>query len=212
MFASIYESLLRAYGPQHWWPVSGGFRPAEWEIEVGAVLAQNTAWTNAEKALRNLAGAGITSRRSLLRAEPGALAALIRPSGCFNQKARKLRTLASSGGRSSREALLSLWGIGPETADSVLLYARGKPFFVVDAYTRRLFSRLGLITGREGYDAIRSLFEQGLPKDVALYREFHALIVRHGKERCRKRPLCQGCPLESRCSHATAIRPGAAGR
>jgi endonuclease-3 related protein len=199
MLAEIYSCLMRTYGPQGWWPARGDFSPPEWEVELGSLLTQNTAWRNVEKALGNLLAAGVTTRQKLLSLPEERLASLIRPSGYYRQKARKLRELASLEAEPTRENLLSVWGIGKETADSILLYAYGKPFFVVDAYTRRIFSRLGLIKGSQEYDEIRSFFEKNLPRDVPLYKEFHALIVRLGKEHCRARPVCRGCPLEDTC-------------
>ncbi len=200
MLLEIYRILSRTYGPQNWWPMSRGFQPPEWEIEVGAVLTQNTAWPNVEKALENLKKQGVTTREAILQTSRKMLAKMIRPSGYYNQKSRKLKELAKADPSShTRESLLSIWGIGKETADSILLYARNQPFFVIDAYTRRIFSRLGLIDSGLEYDKMRSYFEQNLPRDVALWKEFHALIVRHGKERCRPKPICRDCPLREMC-------------
>ena len=155
--------MVMAFGPRYWWPGDSRF-----EIVVGAILTQNTAWGNVEKALESLRKAGVMSREGVLRIPEKELSTLIRSSGYHNQKARKLRELARFSGKPGRGDLLGVWGIGKETADSILLYAHGIPFFVVDAYTRRVFSRLGLISGSEEYDEIRSLFENGLPKDPAL--------------------------------------------
>jgi endonuclease-3 related protein len=205
----MYGRLLKAFGPQGWWPGQTPF-----EVSVGAILTQNTAWSNVEKAIANLRRAGALSFRGMRRLSESGLAALVRPSGYYNQKARKLRAflewLALHGGASGslrraltgplaavRESLLSVHGIGPETADSILLYAGHRPVFVIDAYTRRVLARHGLAAGDEPYEELRALFEKGLPPDVRLYNEFHALLVRLAKERCRKRgPLCPGCPLE----------------
>ena len=223
----LYDTLLRAYGPQGWWPISGlagrpgydqrGYHPGKYqvpgprwrlEVAVGAVLTQNTAWLNAEAALAALRAAGLLEPSALLACPPRRLAALIRPSGYYNQKARKLRALAAClAGLSSargltrtptRESLLALWGIGPETADSILLYAWQQPLVVVDAYTRRLFARLGWIEGREGYEELAGLCRAGLPAEPSVYQEFHALVVRHAKEHCRASPLCRLCPLAGR--------------
>ncbi len=199
MLLRMYERLLDSFGPQNWWPVSHGLEPPEWEIMAGAVLTQNTSWSNVEKSLRNLSGAGIRNRRLLLSLDDGKLQELIRPSGYYRQKSRKLRILAGFEGELSRDNLLSLWGIGPETADSILLYARGKAYFVVDAYTRRIFSRLGLVSRDAGYDDIRHYFESRLPRDPAIYGEFHALIVRLAKDFCKTKPSCSGCPMERFC-------------
>ncbi len=201
MILRIYERLLDAFGPQGWWPVRHGLEPPEWEIMAGAVLTQNTAWSNVEKALDNLAGAGIRDRESLLKLGETRLAELIRPSGYYKQKARKLRILAAFSGEPSREDLLSLWGIGHETADSILLYARGKAYFVVDAYTMRIFSRLGIIEPGQNYEEVRRFFESRLPRDPRIYKEYHALIVEMAKRHCRPKPSCQECPMERFCGH-----------
>ena len=194
--SDLYERLLERYGDLDWWPAESPF-----EIIVGAVLTQRTSWTNVERALDNLARAGVRDRESLLRLPEGELAGLIKPSGYFNQKARKLRILAGFRGKQDRESLLKLWGIGPETADSILLYALGKACFVVDAYTRRIFSRLGLIGPGWGYERVRGYFESRLPRDPGIYREFHALIVELAKRHCRPEPSCQGCPMKGFCGY-----------
>jgi len=204
-----YRRLLAVYGPQGWWPGRTPF-----EVAVGAILTQNTAWTNVEKAIANLKAAGALSFRGMKRLPERTLAALIRPSGYFNQKAKKLRAflawLEARGGKSGsvrralagplgevRESLLAVHGVGPETADSILLYAGDRPVFVIDAYTRRVLSRHGMPRATDApYDELRALFESGLPRSVRLYNEFHALLVRLGKERCRKRgPRCAECLL-----------------
>ncbi len=199
MLLRIYKTLLEAFGPQNWWPAGNGLEPEEWEISVGAVLTQNTNWRNVERALARMAGMGLRTRKDVLNASEKRIAEAIRPAGYYNQKARKLKILASLSDEASRERLLSLWGIGPETADSILLYAHGKPYFVVDAYTRRVFSRLGILEGNEGYEDIRRMFEEKLPRDVGLYREYHALIVELAKRFCRKKPVCPECPLSNLC-------------
>ncbi|HTP65648.1 MAG TPA: endonuclease III domain-containing protein [Geobacteraceae bacterium] len=201
----IYEILLDRYGPRHWWPAETAF-----EVCVGAILTQNTNWKNVEKAIANLKREGLLSPASLRYVPVERLAEAIRPAGYYNVKSVRLKgfifwlfdRFSGSLERMSREEwpvlreeLLAVKGIGPETADSILLYACGKPTFVVDAYTRRLLAGLGLITGKEGYEEVRALFMDNLPADVALFNEFHALIVQHAKEHCRKRPLCPGCPL-----------------
>lgn len=201
MLLRIYERLLKTLGPQGWWPVGHGLEPPEWEVMVGAILTQNTAWANVEKALENLAGAGVKDRESLLRLSEKELAGLIKPSGYYNHKARKLRVLAGFEGPHTREKLLSLWGIGPETVDSILLYAHGRPHFVVDAYTRRIFSRLGLIGPAWGYEDVREFFENRLPRDPKIYKEYHALIVEMAKRFCRPRPECRECPMEGFCRY-----------
>ncbi len=175
------------------------------EVAAGAVLTQNTAWLNAEAALNALAAAGLIGTPALLLAwPPRRLAALIRPSGYYNQKARKLRALAAylaglpSARAPAREELLALWGVGPETADSILLYAWHLPVPVADAYTRRLFYRLGWTGERAGYEELAGLCARGLPAQAPVLQEFHALIVRHAKEHCRTSPVCRGCPLAGR--------------
>ena len=191
----VYNDLLRDIGPQKWWPISGMFRPPEFEVCVGAILTQNTSWKNVEKALQNLVGAGKTSPEPIGSCPLPALEKLVRPSGFFRQKAGRLKEFSgfiiSFDGdfykSVTREELLAIKGIGRETADSMLLYACNRPVFVVDAYTRRLFSRLGLIEGDEDYDKLRDMFEKSLPNNAGLYKEFHALIVEHEKRR-RKKP------------------------
>jgi endonuclease-3 related protein len=212
---AVYRRLFAAHGAQHWWPGDGPF-----EVMVGAVLTQNTAWSNVERAIRALREAGCLEPRRILELTHQHLAQLIRPAGYFNVKARRLKSFCAwyleQGGRESlvrldtstlRRGLLSVDGVGAETADDMLLYAFERPVFVVDAYTRRLFERLGDLEGGEGYEAIRRLFESGLGPDAGLYNEYHALIVRHAKVTCRKRPLCGECPLTGLC--ATGGRLGA---
>jgi endonuclease-3 related protein len=198
---------LAAFGRQGWWPGRTRF-----EIAVGAILTQNTAWSNVERAIRALRAAGALSFRGMRALPDRRLAALIRPSGYFNQKVEKLRAfLAWLVGRDRggsvkralrgpleevRQSLLGVKGIGPETADSILLYAGDRPVFVIDAYTRRVLERHGLASGGEDCEGLRELFERNLPRSVPLYNEFHALFVRLCKEHCAKRePRCAGCPL-----------------
>jgi endonuclease-3 related protein len=183
---------------------------------VGAILTQNTAWTNVEKALGHLTSRIPLTPEAVLDVPEPELAVLLRPVGYFNVKAARLRAFCSAllaaGGEgalaaedtvSLRRRLLAIQGVGPETADDMLLYAFARPVFVVDAYTRRLFGRLGLLDGSEGYEAIRTLFEQALGPDRALFNEYHALIVRHAKDLCRaRRPLCAECVLRDGCPSA----------
>lgn len=186
-----------------------GFRPRELEVCLGAILTQNTNWRNAEKALDNLKGAGLLSREDILGAPRGRLERLVRPSGFYRQKAERVKGFLafSQGfggfraflGKVGREELLGVKGIGPETADSILLYAGNRPFFVVDVYTRRLFKRLGL--GELNYTQAQELATREIPRSEKAYKEFHALIVEHSKKFCRKRPACSGCPLERGCRH-----------
>jgi endonuclease-3 related protein len=211
----IYRRLLDAYGPQHWWPGETTL-----EIIVGAILTQNTSWSNVEKAIVNLKKHNCLTCEILHTLPAEELAPLIRSAGYFNIKAQRLKNFfnwlfTEHGGDLEplfdlspsvlRRQLLSVKGIGPETADSICLYAFNKPVFVVDAYTARVFGRHGLIEPGSGYDQIQDLFHGGLERDAALFNEFHALIVRLGKERCRPRPLCAGCPLEPLPHHIDPI-------
>jgi endonuclease-3 related protein len=187
------------------------------EVIMGAVLTQNTAWTNAEAALASLLRAGARLPSDILSLPLRRLAALVRSSGYFNQKARKLRAVAAlfarpraltAAGAPSREALLSEFGIGPETADSILLYAFHEPVFVVDAYTRRILSRIGVIDGSESYENLQALFHGVLERDHALYNEYHALIVQHAKMHCRTRPECRACPVRP-CNYRRSVAAAA---
>lgn len=203
----IYESLLVHYGPQGWWPADSAL-----ECIVGTILTQNTAWTNVEKALGNLQEAGLLGLDGLLNVQTETLAALIRPSGYYNQKAIKIKKFLSFfmdeyGGSFDnmfsettdelRRKLLSVKGIGPETADSILLYAAEKPVFVVDSYTVRIFQRHGLVPEESYYDDVQEVFHDSLAADTLTFNEYHALLVKVGKENCKKRsPVCAGCPLE----------------
>ena len=201
-----FDALLQAHGEQYWWPARAPF-----EVIVGAILVQNTAWTNAERAIANLRAARLLTPTAIEKVPLAKLARLIRPSGYFRQKARKLKAFVQflrANHRGSlaamfrtptgelREQLLCVHGIGPETADSILLYAGKHPVFVVDAYTRRILKRHGLTHGSETYEGVRGLFEQSLPKDAKLFNEYHALIVHTGKRHCRSRvAICSSCVL-----------------
>jgi endonuclease-3 related protein len=207
LLREIYRRLEAAYGDQRWWPGETPF-----EIAVGAILTQNTAWGNVEKALARLREADLLTFEKLAALPPEVLAPLIKPAGYYNVKARRLaafldflgreyggrlEALAEEGLPAARENLLAVKGIGPETADSILLYACGLPTFVVDAYTYRLLFRHGLAEEAASYDELKELFESYLPPEVALYNQYHALLVRVGRERCRRgEPRCAGCPLE----------------
>lgn len=203
----VYEGMLTAYGPQQWWPADSAF-----EVAVGAVLTQNTNWGNVERAIANLRQAGALSLTAIRRTPKARLAELIRPSGYYNLKAQRLlqlcEYLASSQSleelrelslEEARSGLLSVWGVGPETADDILLYALDRPVFVIDAYTRRLLMRIGLASGRESYEELRRGFEQALPPDVALFKQYHALVVEHAKFVCRKTPACESCCFYNDC-------------
>ncbi len=208
MLNRFYDDLLAAFGPQHWWPVSWAPETAPWEIAVGAVLTQNTNWNNVERALRRLYEAGCTTAGDLLRLTDTELAERIRPAGYFNVKAKRLKALAqwwqdnvaaaaepTTSLADLRRDLLAVHGVGPETADSILLYAFNRPSFVIDAYTKRVLSRHGLADGRTSYAALQERFESALPRDAAVYNEYHALLVRLAKAHCRPTPQCEGCPL-----------------
>jgi endonuclease-3 related protein len=204
---TIYERLLAAFGPQHWWPA----RTRE-EVIVGAILAQNTAWANVARAIERLRKADRLSLARIDQTPTGRLADLIRPSGTYRIKAKRLKcftswlrgefsgdldALFSVGVRHARRALLSVDGVGPETADAILLYAGGLPTFVVDAYTQRMARRHLLVPTQSTYDHTKGMFERALPADSQLYNEYHALLVELGKRHCRPRARCEGCPLDS---------------
>ncbi len=212
----IYSILYKSFGPQGWWPTTlenelhpkhHGKSPKNdkerFEIIIGAILTQNTNWKNVEKAILNLNKAQLLDINKIKRINKNKLALLIRPSGYFNQKAERLKLIAdfySKNKNPTREELLAVKGIGPETADSILLYALGKPSFVVDAYTKRVFSRLGLCDGKCSYDELQELFRKNLPKKQKLFNEYHALLVELGKNHCKTKPICKDCPLKKLCS------------
>jgi len=205
-FLDIYNSLFKHFGPQDWWPGETPF-----EVIIGAILTQNTSWDNVEKAIVSLKASGKFTPEGLFKLQTDKLALLIKSSGYFNIKAKRLKNFLSflfndyegnidrllkEDGHLLRHKLLNVNGIGPETADSILLYAAEYPIFVVDAYTNRIFSRHGYIPADATYHQIQELFVGNLPKDTQLYNEYHALIVRVGKELCRKTPRCNSCPIE----------------
>jgi endonuclease-3 related protein len=209
LLEEIYRRLFEAYGPQHWWPGDGPF-----EVMVGAVLTQSVAWRNVETAVKALEDAGALNPAALREIDADYLAGLVRPTIYYNVKARKLKALARYLGetcgdnlqklfdkdtRQLREELLGVWGIGEETADSILLYAAYKPVFVIDAYTRRIIDRVGIQPEKNDYQDYQALFMNNLDPDTAKFNEYHALLVRHGKEVCRTKPLCAGCPLRDIC-------------
>ena len=210
----IYGDLSDHFGPLGWWPADyGKGTDPKFEIAAGAILTQQTQWKNVEKALNSLKGEGLLFPERILGTEKGRLESLLRPTGFYRQKAGRLLLFCGwltekYGGKmenflkkelvAGRRELLSLNGIGKETADSILLYAGGKPVFVIDAYTRRMCKRLG-ITDSKDYEELRMLFEKNLPGDVEVYKEFHALIVELCKNYCRVRPVCGHCPLSGRC-------------
>jgi endonuclease-3 related protein len=205
--SEIYQLLFERFGPQHWWPGETQF-----EIIVGAILTQTTNWQNVEKAIANLKSADLLSPEALHSMETKELAELIRPAGYFNVKAKRLKSfidwlfanysgelaeLESIGTERLREELLSVKGIGRETADSILLYALNREIFVVDAYTARVAVRHGLIEPEADYEQLSDLFQSNLPQEVELFNEYHALLVRVGKEFCKPKARCPGCPLEN---------------
>jgi endonuclease III related protein len=224
---SYFEALAKTLGPMRWWPARTPF-----EVIVGAILTQNTAWQNVEKAIANLRRERLLTPRAIERVSTQRLARLVRPSGYFRQKAKKLKAFVrflrdEYGGSLARmfktptlalrQRLLDVFGIGPETADSILLYAGGHAIFVVDAYTHRILGRHGLAPGKPhdkpDYEAARSLFEANLPPDARLYNEFHALLVNVGKNWCRTRePRCSECPLKgylpaNALAYARGVKP-----
>lgn len=211
----IYHRLLDSYGPQHWWPADEPF-----EVMVGAILTQSAAWVNVEKAINNLKAAGVLSPRALRCLSLTELATLIRPCGYFNAKARKLKALAewldqafsddlvkmsATSLRELRLQLLAVHGVGEETADSIILYAANKPIFVIDAYTRRIIDRIGLAPNSNSYSGYQSLFMENLPHRTALFNEYHALLVHHGKKACRQQPLYPECCLKDICRYGQEI-------
>jgi len=203
-----FMAMSQALGPMRWWPAKTPF-----EVIVGAILTQNTSWTNVERAIANLRSAQMLTPSTITSARLSKLALLVRPSGYFRQKAKKLKAFVrflqrEYGGSLKRMfdtpteilrgKLLSVHGIGPETADSILLYAGNHPVFVVDAYTHRIFGRHGITDGKPQYERVRALLEAALPRDSQLFNEFHALVVNTGKNWCRKKePRCAECPLGS---------------
>jgi len=203
----IYQLLYSHFGFRHWWPGE-----SEFEIMLGAILTQNTNWKNVERAIKNLKDKKVFSPKQLMTLDLNKLEELIKPSGYYRQKARRIKEFLEfflsppiSGSIEKmkkiptaplRRMLLEIKGIGPETADSILLYALGKRVFVIDAYTRRIFSRLGLVSEKESYEQLQNFFEQNLPKSAKLYNDYHAQIVELGKNYCAKKPACQNCPLK----------------
>jgi len=206
----VYQCLLDAYGPQHWWPAETPF-----EMMIGAILTQNTSWKNVETAIAALKDADMLDCEAIASCNLQQLGEVIRSSGSYMQKARYLQQFAlfyyNNGKREGlmkwplsmlRARLLGVHGIGPETADSMLLYALDRPVFVVDAYTKRLFVRLEQFGHELNYDSIQHYFQQRLPESLPLFQEFHALIVEHAKRHCRTKPHCIDCPLFEHCPTA----------
>lgn len=203
----IYSRLLGQFGKRNWWPAETPF-----EVMVGAILAQNTNWKNVSKAIENLKKRNLLQPERLAELTSEEIESLIKPSGYYRQKAKKLKSflyyflkppingsvlkMRKIPKDKLRKELLSIYGIGPETADSILLYALGKRVFVIDAYTRRIFARLGLTPPDASYDELKEFFETHLPKRISIYNDFHAQIVALGNKYCRKKPRCNGCPLQ----------------
>lgn len=207
----LYDSLYAAYGPQNWWPAETSF-----EVIIGAILVQSTAWNNVAQAINNLKTAQLLTPERLSEYPQDMLETLIRPSGYYRAKAKKIQaflehlrhyygncldSLLAKDLPSLRTEMLSIYGIGEETADSILLYAAGKPIFVVDAYTYRLLTRLGWTEGKYHYGKLQKIFMDAMPKDTGLFNEYHALIVRHGKTICSKTPKCSVCVLSQQCPY-----------
>ncbi len=213
----IYNKLFARFGPQNWWPIKGEYKQRtlsekdKLEISIGAILTQNTNWKNVEKALENLHKNNLIDLKKLADINENKLAKLIKSSGYFRQKAKKLKIFAqhilkyNSLGKffakdKLREELLSLWGIGPETADSIILYAAEKPIFVIDTYTKRIMSRYGICKPDVDYHELQNHFHKKLPRDEKLFNEYHALLIELAKKHCtKKNPACSICPLSKSC-------------
>ncbi len=204
--AEIYDTLYKAFGPQDWWPGDTPF-----EVAVGAILTQNTNWGNVEKAINNLKKEKVLNADILNKMPHKRLASIIKPAGYFNIKAKRLKNflaflsnhykgsmkkMKTGEIQALRNNLLDVNGVGPETADSILLYALEKPVFVIDAYTKRVLQRHGLAPGKAAYHELQELFHKNLPRDVNLYNEYHALFVMVGKDFCKPKPKCDICPLK----------------
>lgn len=230
--AALYRLLKKEYGPQGWWPLVnietglscyGVIRKNPvydemFEVITGSILTQGVAWKNVEKAINNLKKSGVLNPRLMKDTPNSVIAEMIKPSGYFNQKALKLKNFIEWFEKKEfsfdnilkhktsdiRQELLSIKGIGPETADSILLYAFNRKIFVVDAYTKRIFSRLGMFSPESRYDEVQSFFHSGFPGNVKIYNEYHALIVAHGKDICRGKPLCDKCSISDYCAYYTS--------
>ena len=220
LLLEMYRRLSDEFGPTGWWPARTPF-----EVAVGAVLTQNTAWRNVEKAIKNLREHRMLSARALSGASLSEIAHEVKPAGYFRLKAQRLKNfvdflqreyggsmarMAREPSERVREKLLGVSGIGPETADSILLYALGKPVFVVDAYTKRILSRHGMVKDEVEYEELRRFFECHLPRDLTLFKEFHALLVRTGAQFCKSTPRCEDCPLNAIRARGTSRRRAAA--
>lgn len=201
MIFDVYKTLLNCYGFQSWWPVGKGNDKIA-EIVVGAILTQNTSWKNVEKALENLAIENCLSFNKITKISEDKLNTLIKPAGFYRRKSEILKEVSKlflEDKEISRQKLINIKGIGKETADSIMLYAFDRPYFVIDSYTKRLFFRLGITDEKVSYDGLQKIITENIPEDVDVYKEFHALIVQHCKTYCRKKPLCKGCCLRDMC-------------
>ena len=207
----IYKILLKEYGTQGWWPINNKYKnrnkleeEEKFEVSVGAILTQNISWNNANKALNELRKNNLLNKEELNNIETNKLALLIKSSGYNNQKAKKIKSLIEFLNKKdeiNRKNLLEIWGIGKETADSILLYAYNNPIFVIDAYTKRIFSRIGICKENIKYDELQEIFHKNLKLDNKIFNEYHALIVEHAKRYCKKNPECEKCPLKNNCSY-----------
>ena len=194
----IYNILYKKYGKQNWWPTKSDNK--KFEVIIGTILTQNTSWNNVEKAINNLIKNNVLDTEKIIKINKNKLALLIKSSGYYNQKAERLKIIAKfffNNKDPNRKELLNLKGVGKETADSILLYAYNKPYFVVDAYTKRIMNRIGF--KEESYDELQELFHKSLEKDYKLFNEYHALIVKLAKENCKKIPRCNDCCLKDKC-------------
>lgn len=196
----IYNLLFQKFGEQGWWPTITSNK--KFEIILGTILTQNTSWSNVEKTIKTLNLVWLISQIEIKKIPENHLAELIRSSGYYNQKAKKIKAVVDfldSGKEITRENLLDVWGIGPETADSILLYAYNQPVFVIDTYTKRIMNRIGF--KEKKYEELQKLFHKSLKKDHKRFNEYHALLVKLAKENCRTKPVCETCPLNTNCKY-----------
>ena len=213
---TIYKILYKEYNARGWWPINGKYEKLytlneedKFEIAIGAILTQNTSWNNVEKALESLRKNNLLNKEKLKKINEKELALLIKSSGYNNQKAKKIKEyikFLDSGNEITRENLLSIWGIGNETADSILLYAYCQAVFVIDAYTKRIFSRIGICRENIKYEELQELFHKNLENKHELFNEYHALIVEHAKRFCKTKPECTNCPLNKMCDYYKASK------
>lgn len=224
---AVYSQLFDAYGPQGWWPIHGVYEKnrmrkfsdhERFEVMLGTILTQNTAWKNVERALDNLHQKSLIDPTKIARRSHRELAKLIRPAGYYNQKAARIKLLARFLMKHSirklrtmplpnlRDELLLLSGVGPETADSIILYALDRPRFVIDAYTKRIFSRFGVCKPTISYDQLQSIIEEAIAANVKTYQEYHALLVALAKKHCKTIPVCSTCPVRAACKTGNSLR------